>query len=88
MRRLILLVCLVSTVLLVGCKTTVTTEANRDFWDKFTVIEHHYNLEDGHLYIIYDNDTKVMYYYVESGYSDSISPIYNSDGTIKIYIGD
>lgn len=37
--------------------------------------------------ILYDRNTKVMYLCVEGYRSIGITPIYNSDGTIKLYDG-
>ena len=38
--------------------------------------------------VLYDKNTKVMYYIQSSGYTLGITPIYNSDGTVKLYDGD
>lgn len=35
--------------------------------------------------IVYDKNTSVMYYMQQSGYLFGITPIYNSDGTVKLY---
>lgn len=35
--------------------------------------------------IVYDKNTSVMYYLQQSGYLFGITPIYNSDGTVKLY---
>lgn len=37
--------------------------------------------------IVYANDTKVMYVLYRSGYGLGMSPLYNADGSIKIYDG-
>ena len=42
-------------------------------------------IDEGILYIVYDKDTKVMYYIIINSYKCGITPIYNTDGTIKIY---
>jgi hypothetical protein len=47
-----------------------------------------YNLNTGNLYITYDKNTKVMYYIASAPYKYAISPIYDTDGSIKIYKGD
>jgi hypothetical protein len=42
----------------------------------------YYNTE-----VLYDKNTKVMYFVKWSGYQFGITPIYNSDGTVKLYDG-
>ena len=36
-------------------------------------------------YTVYDVDSKVMYYIFDGNELATMSPVYNSDGTIKIY---
>lgn len=38
--------------------------------------------------VAYDKNTNVMYYMVETGNAFGITPIYNSDGTLKLYEGE
>lgn len=38
--------------------------------------------------LIYANDTKVIYFYMNSGYGKDITPMYNADGTLQIYEGE
>lgn len=38
--------------------------------------------------VLYDKNTKVMYFVKRSGYQFGITPIYNSDGTVKLYDGE
>lgn len=35
--------------------------------------------------ILYDKDTKVMYY---RAYRGGVTPMYNADGTLRVYVGD
>lgn len=35
--------------------------------------------------VLYDKNTKVMYFVERSGHQFGITPIYNSDGTVKLY---
>lgn len=45
--------------------------------------------DDGHnTEVLYDKNTKVMYFLKRSGYQFGITPIYNSDGTVKLYDGE
>ena len=38
--------------------------------------------------VLYDKNTKVMYFVKRNGYQFGITPIYNSDGTVKLYDGE
>ncbi len=80
----ILMICLIL-MLCSGCKTTIKKDINDNLFDKFTVIEKRSNPGEGVLYIMYDNDTKVEYYYIVAGRRGALSPIYNADGTVKVY---
>lgn len=44
--------------------------------------------ESGCTNIAYDKNTNVMYFIEQSGYVFGITPIYNSDGTLKLYEGE
>ena len=39
-------------------------------------------------YIVYANDTGVMYYIFLGGHNGGITPLYNADGTLQIYKGE
>lgn len=85
MKKIIILVLI--TLMLTGCETKTYKTNNKVYWDKFIVIEERNNMEYGNLRIVYDKDTKVMYYFTKDTYSKAISPIYNADGTVMIYGG-
>ena len=38
--------------------------------------------------LYYDKDTKVMYMFVKHGYGAGLTPLYNADGTLKLYEGE
>lgn len=38
--------------------------------------------------VAYDKNTKVMYFLKRGSYQFGITPIYNSDGTVKLYDGE
>lgn len=38
--------------------------------------------------VLYDKNTKVMYFLKWGSYESGITPIYNSDGTVKLYDGE
>lgn len=73
---------------LTGCKTTIDTDNHKIFYDKFVVIETRDNPEYGTLYIVYDKDTMVMYYYLDSTYNHNLCPVYDADGNVSIYSED
>ena len=86
-----LIVVMVLALTLTGCETKRTTYEDGEetlFGGKFVVLEERYNFDDGRLYIMYDKETKVKYYYYSCGYQGGICPIYNADGTVKVYEGE
>jgi len=65
---------------------------NDTIFDQFVIVkDNKYDVAKGNwydFYIVYDKDTKVMYY-LASGFNRAMmSPIYNSDGTVKIWDGE
>ena len=44
-----------------------------------------YRDNDNNTEVAYDKNTKVMYFVKWSDYQFGITPIYNSDGTVKLY---
>lgn len=81
---------LASVMLLTGCGTTYSYDTEV-YMDKFVTVESRRSTVDGcamDLHIVYDYDTKVMYY-LWKGYSNfAFSPIYNSDGSVMVYEGE
>jgi nitrate reductase gamma subunit len=71
---------------LTACSTTTTTYEDYDkkFCNQFVLIEEQHDF-DKYVYIVYDIDTKVMYYVYDWGYEGGMLPIYNADGSIKVY---
>ena len=57
---------------------------NKELYDQFVAVEKYGNTQRG-LLIVYDKDTKVMYYFIDDAYQMALTPIYNSDGTIRLY---
>lgn len=69
-----------------GCKQTTTdTDHHETMFDQFVVIEKREDFYNGSFYITYDKDTMVEYYIILSGHRSGISPVYEADGTLKIY---
>lgn len=91
MKRLILIltITLMCGMVFTGCKTTVTENVDNAYYqnafNQFVVVEERRNGDYGTLSIMYDKDTKVMYYMITSAYRCGITPIYNSDGSVMIY---
>lgn len=69
---------------LFGC-TTHDTETHETLFDQFVVIDTVTDFTYGSFYTTYDKDTMVEYYIIISGHRAGISPVYNADGTLKIY---
>lgn len=85
---LLVLVLLCST--LTGCKSTSYEEVKinefeEDFGGYFTTVKQWGGGMDGNYYILYANDTKVMYLYYSWGYQSGITPLYNVDGSLQVY---
>jgi hypothetical protein len=89
---LALVLCIIA-AMLCGCSSSYK-EANTNpdnYFSKgyFTIIKSW----DGGMdfpteYILYANDTGVMYYVFRSHYSGGITPLYNADGTLQIWEGE
>ena len=54
----------------------------------FTVIKEWGSTMSVEYKLMYANDTKVIYFYMNSGYGKDITPMYNADGTLQIYEGE
>ena len=91
MRKLILVltIAFMCGMMFTGCKTTVTEDVDNAYYqnafNQFVIVEERYDANHGTLSIMYDKDTKVMYYLITSGYKCGLTPIYNADGSVKIY---
>jgi len=85
-----LIVVMVLALTLTGCETKRTTyeDGEKTFFDKFVVLEERHDLDDGWLFVMYDKETKVEYYYILAYNRAAMSPIYNADGTVKVYEGE
>ena len=89
---LVLVLCAI-VALLCGCASSYDepyTDSNTNFGNGyFTVIR----WWDGGIdspteYILYANDTGVMYYAFRTSHAGGITPLYNADGTLQIYEGE
>jgi hypothetical protein len=84
---LLLTICLILT--LVGCGDSyseATYKGDEMFANGyFTIIKEWGSTSDTIYRLMYANDTKVIYFYMNSGYGKDITPMYNADGTLQIY---
>ena len=92
MKRFIalLLILILLCFTLMGCGSTSYEEAKvndfkGDFGGYFTTVKRWGSSLEGYYYILYANDTKVMYWYYNCGHQSGITPLYNADGTLQIY---
>lgn len=68
-----------------GCaKGDIEPESSR-LANKYIDLVTIYRDNDHNTEVLYDKNTKVMYFVKQSGYQFGITPIYNSDGTVKLY---
>ena len=72
---------------LAGCASNSASKPLSCLDNDFTVVEEKgsNSLLGAYGQIIYDNETKVEYLIIYDGYRCRITPIYNADGTVKIY---
>ena len=71
-----------------GCtKGDIEPESSR-LANKYIDLVTIYKDDNNHTKVLYDKNTKVMYFVIWSGYQFGITPIYNSDGTVKLYDGE
>lgn len=80
------------TVVLCAChtgKTYVAEAESKTLADNFEIVSEDYSIDFGNMYIVYDKTTKVMYVIMGNCYayraSITIQPLYNADGTLRIY---
>jgi hypothetical protein len=91
MKRILalLLICVILIFSLVGCGKSYreATAPNETDVGKgyFTTVKYWGGGGGIDYYIVYANDTKVMYFLVSGGYTSGITPLYNADGTLQIY---
>ena len=68
-----------------GCtKGDIEPESSR-LANKYIDLVTIYKDDNHNTKVLYDKNTKVMYFVIWSGYQFGITPIYNSDGTVKLY---
>ena len=71
-----------------GCtKGDIEPESSR-IANKYIDLVTIYKDDNHNTNVLYDKNTKVMYCVIWSGYQFGITPIYNSDGAVKLYDGE
>ena len=71
---------------LAGCASNSASNSFSCLANDFTVVEEkESNFLGDYSQIIYDNETKVEYLIIYDGYRCGITPLYNADGTVKVY---
>ena len=88
MKKKILAVALGLTLCLgmTGCSTKGDIEPKSSIiGNKYIDLVTIYRDNDNNTEVAYDKNTKVMYFFKRSAYQFGITPIYNSDGTVKLY---
>lgn len=91
-KKKLIIVLMVITLSLTGCGESSHQKDksnNNTLFDQFVIVKDTeydaMNDEWYDFYIVYDKDTKVMYYFANGFRRAMMSPIYNSDGTVKIW---
>lgn len=87
MKKLIICICMVITLLLAGCDSQ--NETNEEMAEGYLVeISDTTTFDCGdylHYRIVYAKDTKVKYLIITGYHIYGITPLYNADGTLQIY---
>lgn len=71
-----------------GCSKGDIEPKSSYFANKYIDLVTIYKDDSCNAEVLYDKNTKVMYFVRCSGYQFGITPIYNSDGTVKLYDGE
>lgn len=73
---------------LTGCTKGDIEPKNSCLANKYIDLVTIYKDDEYQTEVVYDKNTKVMYFLKSSGQQFGITPIYNSDGTVKLYDGE
>ena len=87
MKRIIIILSLC--LLLTGCGTDYegAKETSKEIGGGYFTQIKKWNSAEGAVYhIVYANDTKVKYLIWKDGYKGGITPLYNTDGSLQIYM--
>lgn len=69
----------------VGCGEKDVPEVDSFYGNKYIDLVTIYENTNYGTEICYDRNTKVMYFIKSTGYQFGITPIYNADGSLKLY---
>lgn len=69
----------------VGCGEKDVPEVDNIYGNKYIDLVTIYQSDNAGTYVCYDRNTTVMYFIKSSGYKFGITPIYNADGSLKLY---
>lgn len=69
----------------VGCGGKDVSEVDNVYGNKYIDLVTIYQNDFAGTSVCYDRNTKVMYFIKDSGYRFGITPIYNTDGSLKLY---
>lgn len=83
----IIMIMLIMAICLVACENTGDNRDNYGFNIQGTnfICLGISSTFDGGSVLFYDKSTKVMYLFVKHGYGAGFTPLYNADGTLKLY---
>lgn len=70
---------------LTGCEKGDIEPESSNLGNKYIDLVTIYKDDNCDTEVLYDKNTKVMYFVKYTGYQFGITPIYNSDGTVKLY---
>ena len=85
------MIMLIMAICLVACGNTADNYGFNIQGTNFVCIGTSSTFDDGYVlcYVLYyDKSTKVMYMFVKHGYGAGLTPLYNADGTLKLYEGE
>ena len=91
MKKIIIftIIIVLCTMILTSCSSTHYEEADTDTFSKFegyfTVVKSWDNGYGEFYYIMYANDTKVLYFCICSTEYGGITPLYNANGSLQVY---
>ena len=71
-----------------GCTKGDIDPERSDLGNKYIDLVTIYKDDNNYTEVLYDKNTKVMYFVKRSSQRFGITPIYNSDGTVKLYDGE
>lgn len=84
-KRTVAIIVIAACFLLASCGARDVPDEQVNIANKYFDLHEIY--EYGSSSVAYDKNTGVMYFMVRNGYQFGITPIYNTDGSLKLYDG-